>query len=789
MNKLFISIVSSILAFSMLLADYEITDEGVVFTYSDSTARQVFLAGDFNDWKTDDLAMERKSDGIFRKLVKLSPGRYEYKFIVDGKWKNDPDNPNTVSDPYGGKNSVLVVPAYDRASSVQGALGQTESETGKAVFKYYNPDADEVYLAGEFNNWNPKQLAMQNDDGEWTIAIELEPGEYEYKFVVDGNWTSDPLNPVIRGDMGNSVIKVNQDGTASYPSGAKLLTNTTASSRVFFGGLFASQFITYRDRDMPGHTGDRRWKLYDPEVETDINLRVHIAEGVTAFASLGVNAFEAETIYAAHISMDSVGVNMTAPHFSVGVSYNREFLEFDDLLGLLGHYQYAEPTFQTPQKFGIGYAGIAIQSSVDKTFMRNTHIELLFANMFKDWALQTDSLDFSNIIGRRNKGFWSIRTIRSDEPADFSDFGTDVLAGRIYKKISFITPGATFRLDRNRWWLPLDEISYARMDTIISEHSLQSDWFNIGSVELGLGGDITIDWNNRVILAGEYISWQYRSSIDAGNRENSDHTADSTLDITLGKQDGYLAGAKISVNLPLGLYTSIYAETEYYNPMDTDQVYVLPQHNDGSTGRPTLLFESMPEFRRELWRLKIGYNHNSLNISSSFVNELTHSQMNVSAAMLEFDLSFWRNIINLMSKTIVTFGNSYSSAAEFDGVDAIFNTTIRAAKRFQIKGDIYFKSINYKLNHSQQSDSGAVEPDQSISDIFISPYLAFIYQPRQSINLELSLGVRPYNLQGKYTGRTEWIYYTMENSSLSYRDVLKRMSLYQAINLVATVKF
>ena len=93
MNKLFIFIASSILAFSMLLADYEITGEGVVFTYSDSTARQVFLAGDFNDWKTDDLAMERNSDGIFRKLVKLSPGRYEYKFVVDGKWTSDPLNP------------------------------------------------------------------------------------------------------------------------------------------------------------------------------------------------------------------------------------------------------------------------------------------------------------------------------------------------------------------------------------------------------------------------------------------------------------------------------------------------------------------------------------------------------------------------------------------------------------------------------------------------------------------------------------------------------------------------
>ena len=72
----------------------------------------VFLAGSFNDW---DPARKRLVDednsGIFRGYVMLAPGEYEYKFIVDGEWRIDEDNPCLAPNDLGTLNSVLKVEA------------------------------------------------------------------------------------------------------------------------------------------------------------------------------------------------------------------------------------------------------------------------------------------------------------------------------------------------------------------------------------------------------------------------------------------------------------------------------------------------------------------------------------------------------------------------------------------------------------------------------------------------------------------------------------------------------
>ncbi len=56
-------------------------------------------------------------------------------------------------------------------------------------FTFYAPDAKEVYLAGEFNNWNTRSIPMKkNGDGFWKVTIKLSPRPHRYKFFVDGAW-------------------------------------------------------------------------------------------------------------------------------------------------------------------------------------------------------------------------------------------------------------------------------------------------------------------------------------------------------------------------------------------------------------------------------------------------------------------------------------------------------------------------------------------------------------------------------------------------------------------------
>ena len=65
----------------------------------------------------------------------------------------------------------------------------------KVTFSLENTDANEVFLMGDFNEWNPKTHPMKsNGNGTWVRDVKISPGEYEYKFLVDGQWKEDPQN-------------------------------------------------------------------------------------------------------------------------------------------------------------------------------------------------------------------------------------------------------------------------------------------------------------------------------------------------------------------------------------------------------------------------------------------------------------------------------------------------------------------------------------------------------------------------------------------------------------------
>ncbi len=74
-------------------------------------ARAVFLAGSFNDWHPNTFPMIAGDGGKWVKELALPPGRHEYLFVVDGVWVADPAASESVPNPHGGVNSVIVVPA------------------------------------------------------------------------------------------------------------------------------------------------------------------------------------------------------------------------------------------------------------------------------------------------------------------------------------------------------------------------------------------------------------------------------------------------------------------------------------------------------------------------------------------------------------------------------------------------------------------------------------------------------------------------------------------------------
>lgn len=176
-------------------------------------AGQVFVAGNFNGWIVGELEMARKGD-VWQLPLYLPDGTYAYKFIVDGHWITDPNNPVVRPDGSGNYNSYL-------------SMGDTNA------FKLYgNLDAKEVRLAGNFNLWNYTELQMLRTESGWELHYALAPGMYEYKFVVDNEWIVDPNNPfqLIRNEGFNSLVCIKPNHVfklRKHPKAAEVIVTGT----------------------------------------------------------------------------------------------------------------------------------------------------------------------------------------------------------------------------------------------------------------------------------------------------------------------------------------------------------------------------------------------------------------------------------------------------------------------------------------------------------------------------------------------------------------------------------
>lgn len=230
-----------------------------------TSAKRVYLAGSFNQWKEKNLLMRRTETG-WMLPVYLSEGTHTYRFIADGNWLADPANPDKLPNEYNEFNSVVRIgrpylfklAGYTEASKVvllgsfndwrDNELLMTKTTTGWELpytlgggnYEYrikvdgknigdslsknnfvlvIDPNftfrlkgyanAARVYLAGDINNWNGTSLPMKRAGDEWIFNAHINPGKHLYKFVVDGKWILDPANKLWEQNQygtGNSIL-------------------------------------------------------------------------------------------------------------------------------------------------------------------------------------------------------------------------------------------------------------------------------------------------------------------------------------------------------------------------------------------------------------------------------------------------------------------------------------------------------------------------------------------------------------------------------------------------------
>jgi 1,4-alpha-glucan branching enzyme len=103
----------------------------VRFEFTHPTAITVCVAGTFNDWHPTAKAMNSSGVGNWWKETDLAPGTYEYCLVVDGEWMADPLARDYVPNPFGGRNSVLIVACSQEAAHRDDAINLPLKNTNK----------------------------------------------------------------------------------------------------------------------------------------------------------------------------------------------------------------------------------------------------------------------------------------------------------------------------------------------------------------------------------------------------------------------------------------------------------------------------------------------------------------------------------------------------------------------------------------------------------------------------------------------------------------------------------
>lgn len=176
-----------------------ITDEGILFRYKQKgeSPRYVMVSGDFNRWENP-IFMKENRHGVYvllynkeyEKAIVLNEGKYTYMYLVDGVWVKDSLNSKSVYDQYGTELSYFEV----FTPIILLKNNPVKVNHNKYIFYYENTSAKNVYIAGDFNNWNPFSLPMRkNKSGIWEAELDIPQGSYSYRFIVDGIHRKDPL--------------------------------------------------------------------------------------------------------------------------------------------------------------------------------------------------------------------------------------------------------------------------------------------------------------------------------------------------------------------------------------------------------------------------------------------------------------------------------------------------------------------------------------------------------------------------------------------------------------------
>jgi hypothetical protein len=231
---------------------------------------------------------------------------------------------------------IVLLALAGVAAATSGALAAPEKVAGGIRFTYTDPNAGTVCWAGEFNGWNASANPLVKDArGVWSVVVALPAGEHQYKLVVDGQWVADPENSATAGDMGNSVVRVGDDGNLGA---VRATSNSPYSSKILIGGRTIALF---QDIHNPV---TRRYELRRPELDNDLDFDIRVSDVVKVHFLTNLNSEQqAAQDYRTSLNFDRGSLLFSKGKLQVLGWDNETVGTWDDpmhLVGAIGIYQH-----------------------------------------------------------------------------------------------------------------------------------------------------------------------------------------------------------------------------------------------------------------------------------------------------------------------------------------------------------------------------------------------------------------------------------------------------------------
>lgn len=185
-------------------------DNKILFTYSIGTkfTRRVAIAFDTDNFRQVYPLLKNEYNVFFiARELPINTDSLGYRLIVDGVWTDDPVNTNSFLSPERVKVSRIVIPR----SSYKKKVSPIISTNRNVRFIYNDISNKQVYLSGNFNNWDPFMLRMKEESenpGTYSISLRMSEGSHYYKFVADGISVQDPNNPDKAYDKRGNAVSV-----------------------------------------------------------------------------------------------------------------------------------------------------------------------------------------------------------------------------------------------------------------------------------------------------------------------------------------------------------------------------------------------------------------------------------------------------------------------------------------------------------------------------------------------------------------------------------------------------